>query len=153
MAHGSDRRGKKSRSHHGKMPSQRQLRVGELVRHALAEILSQGKFRDPVLDGRAVTVPEVRMSPDLRNATAFVMPLGGGDEDAVIDALMRNRKYIRGQLAGKMTQKFTPDLTFSKDETFETFGRIDELLRSPVVARDLEDPESDGTANDDPEKT
>ena len=153
MAHGSDRRGKGPASSAGRLPSQRQLRVGELVRHALSEILTQGKFRDPALDGRAITVPEVRMSPDLRNATAFVMPLGGGDEDAVVQALMRNRKYIRGQLARKMTQKFTPDLTFSKDRTFETFGRIDELLRTPVVARDLQSDEQDSATGDDTEKT
>lgn len=156
MAHDSHRRGAKRRagrsetSENGKPPSQRQLRVGELVRHGIAEILTQGTFRDPALDGRAITVPEVRMSPDLRNATVFVMPLGGIGEDEIVDALMRNRKYIRGQLAKKMSQKFVPALTFTKDKSFDTYGRIDELLRSPEVAPDLthhaDDPVSDKDA-------
>ena len=138
MAHGSHRRSAKADMGQSKGPSQRQLRVGELVRHAVSEILTQGNFHDPILGSQAITVPEVRMSPDLRNATVFVMPLGGGDAKTVIDALTRNSKYLRGQLAQKMSQKFTPALTFTEDKSFDTYGRIDELLRSPRVARDLD---------------
>lgn len=158
MTHDSHRRsarghtGRGAKSHLGKSPSQRQLRVGELVRHGISEILTQSSFRDPALDGRTITVPEVRMSPDLRNATVFVMPLGGVGTDEIVSALMRNRKYIRGQLARKMSQKFIPDLTFTKDKSFDTYGRIDELLRSPEVAPDLAVGSNDRSSGGDGEK-
>lgn len=127
--------------HHstGSGPSQRQLRVGEMLRHALAEILQRGDVSDPVLETTVVTVPEVRCSPDLRHATVYVMPLGGLKADEVIDALNRNRKFLRGELAHRVTLKYMPDLKFEIDRSFDTADRIDELLRRPEVARDLSD--------------
>jgi ribosome-binding factor A len=118
-------------------PSQRQLRVGELVRHALAEVLARGEAPDEVLSSHPVTVPEVRMSPDLKLATAYVMPLGGRDQKAVLDALERNKKYLRGEVVRRVKMKFAPDLRFRIDERFDEAERIDRLLRSPEVARDL----------------
>ncbi len=122
----------------GGSPSQRQLRVGEIMRHALAEILQRNEIPDPVLETHPVTVPEVRMSPDLKHATAYVMPLGGMDQNAVIEALMRHRRYLRGVLAKKVEVKYMPDLRFEVDPSFEEARHIDELLRSPEVARDLD---------------
>jgi ribosome-binding factor A len=119
-------------------PSQRQLRVGEAVRHALAEVLAQGDVHDPVLEGHMVTVPEVRMSPDLRLATIYVMPLGGRDEQAVVTALERNKRYLRGVIARKVNLKFAPDIRFRLDERFDEAERIEKLLRSPAVKRDLD---------------
>lgn len=118
-------------------PSQRQLRVAELVRHAIAELLARGEIMDPELATMSITVPEVRMSPDLKNATVFVTPLGGGDARAAVKALERNRRFIRGQVAHKVNLKFAPDLVFRHDDRFEESARIDALLRSPEVARDL----------------
>ena len=118
-------------------PSQRQLRVGEAVRHALAEVLAQGEVHDPVLEGHMVTVPEVHMSPDLRLATIYVMPLGGRDEQAVVAALERNKRYLRGVIARKVNLKFAPDIRFHLDERFDEAERIEKLLRSPAVKRDL----------------
>jgi ribosome-binding factor A len=117
--------------------SQRQLRVGEAVRHALAEVLAQGEVHDPVLEGHMVTVPEVSMSPDLRLATIYVMPLGGRDEEAVVAALERNKRYLRGVIARKVNLKFAPDIRFRLDERFDEAERIEKLLRSPAVKRDL----------------
>jgi ribosome-binding factor A len=118
-------------------PSQRQLRAGELVRHALAEILSRGEVHDPVLEGHTVTVPEVRMSPDLRAATIFVMPLGGRDQEQVLAALERNKRYLRGEIARRVNLKFAPDIRFRIDERFGEADRIERLLRRPEVRRDL----------------
>ena len=118
-------------------PSQRQLRVGEAVRHALAEVLSQGEVHDPVLEGHMITVPEVRMSPDLRLATIYGTPLGGRDEKAVVAALERNKRYLRGVIARKVNLKFAPDIRFRLDERFDEAERIEKLLRSPAVKRDL----------------
>jgi ribosome-binding factor A len=118
-------------------PSQRQLRVGEAVRHALAEVLAQGGVHDPVLEGHMVTVPEVRMSPDLRLATVYVMPLGGRDAQTVVEALDRNKKFLRGIVARKVNLKFAPDVRFRLDERFDEAERIEKLLRSPAVQRDL----------------
>ena len=118
-------------------PSQRQLRVGEAVRHALAEVLSQGEVHDPVLEGHMITVPEVRMSLDMRLATIYVMPLGGRDEKAVVAALERNKRYLRGVIARKVNLKFAPDIRFRLDERFDEAERIEKLLRSPAVKRDL----------------
>lgn len=117
--------------------SQRQLRVGELVRHALADILTQGAVHDPILQGHVVTVPEVRMSPDLRLATCYVMPLGGRDLEAVIAALNANKKFLRGEIAHRINLKFAPDLRFHTDDRFDEAARIDKLLRTPAVQRDL----------------
>lgn len=120
-----------------KAPSQRMLRMGELVRHALAEIFSRGEVHDPVLETHVITIPEVSMTPDLRHATAYVMPLGGKDERAVLDALNRNKKYMRGVIAKKIQAKFTPDLHFRLDERFDRADEIDRLLKQPEVQRDL----------------
>jgi len=121
----------------GTGPSQRQLRVGELMRHALSEVLSRGEIHDPVLQTNVVTVPEVRMSPDLKIATCFVMPLGGKDQPEVIQALARNKRYLRGELAHRTNLKFAPDLRFRIDESFEEGSRIDRLLESDEVRRDV----------------
>ncbi len=121
----------------GTGPSQRQLRVGELMRHALSEVLSRGEIHDPVLQTNVVTVPEVRMSPDLKIATCFVMPLGGKDQQEVIQALARNKRYLRGELAHRTNLKFAPDLRFRIDESFEEGSRIDRLLESDEVRRDV----------------
>jgi ribosome-binding factor A len=125
-------------------PSVRTLRVGEQVRHALADVLSRGDVRDPVLETHLVSVTEVRVSPDLRHATAFVMPLGGGDTDEVLTALRRNVRYLRGEVVRRVNLKYAPDLHFRLDESFAEAGKIDALLRSPGVARDL----GDGDAGD-----
>jgi ribosome-binding factor A len=117
--------------------SQRQLRVGETVRHALADILSQGSVHDPDLEGHIVTVPEVRMSPDLKLATIYVMPLGGRHTEIVIAALERNKKFLRGEVARRVNLKFAPDIRFRVDERFDEAERIEKLLRTPAVQRDL----------------
>jgi len=117
--------------------SQRQLRVGELVRHAIADILSQGSVHDPELEGHIITVPEVRMSPDLKLATIYVMPLGGRDTEVVIVALERNKKFLRGEVARRVNLKFAPDIRFRADERFDEAERIEKLLRTPQVQRDL----------------
>jgi ribosome-binding factor A len=129
-------------------PSQRQQRVGELVRHALAEVLARGDLQDAVLSSRPVTIPEVRMSPDLRLATAYVMPLGGENEGAVLAALTRNRKILRQEVARRVNLKFAPDLRFLRDASFDEAARIDALLRSEKVRRDTQveapnDPDED----------
>jgi ribosome-binding factor A len=113
--------------------------VGELVRHAMAEMLTRGDVHDPVLAGHLVTVPEVRMSPDLRLATIYVMPLGGRDADKVIEALDRNKRFVRGEIAHRINLKFAPEIRFLLDERFEEAERIEKLLRTPEVARDLDD--------------
>jgi ribosome-binding factor A len=124
--------------------SQRQLRVGEIVRHAVADILAQGGVHDADLEGHIVTVPEVRMSPDLKLATVYVMPLGGKDTEVVLAALARNKKFLRGEVAHRVNLKFAPDLRFRADERFDEAERIEKLLRTPAVQRDLK-PESDDT--------
>jgi len=124
--------------------SQRQLRVGEMVRHALAEVLMRGEFRDPELAGVLVTIAEVRMTADLKHATAFVAPLGKEDPDAVVAALNRSASIIRGRIAPALKQmRSMPDFRFRLDTRFEDDQRIDQLLRSPEVARDLADKGTD----------
>lgn len=113
------------------------LRVGELVRHALAGLFARGEIEDPELEGKVITVPEVRMSPDLKLASAYVMPLGGEHADTVAAALNRHQKFIRGRIAPELDLKFAPELRFFVDTTFDEFGRIDALLRSERVQRDL----------------
>ncbi len=113
------------------------LRVGELIRHVVAELLSRGIVTDPALAGRVVTVPEVRMSPDLKLATIFVMPLGGGDVPAVVEALERHKKPLRAELAHKVNLRFAPDIRFRADDNFDKASRIDALLDSHRVKRDL----------------
>ncbi|HEY8383888.1 MAG TPA: 30S ribosome-binding factor RbfA [Microvirga sp.] len=132
-------------------PSQRQQRVAELVRHALAEVLARGDVQDDVITRHVITIPEVRMSPDLKLATAYVMPLGGKDEDAVIAALDRHRKVLRQEVARRVNLKFAPDLRFLRDESFDEAARIDALLRSEKVQRDTQrtpDGGPDDTAED-----
>ena len=118
-------------------PTQRQLRVGELIRHTLADILQRGEVHDPDLEGILVTVPEVRMTPDLRLATVFVVPLGGKGVDVVIPALERNRKFLRGEVSHRIDLRFAPDLRFRLDKSFDEGEHIDALLRRPEVKRDL----------------
>ncbi len=123
-----------SKSH---APTHRLERVGELIRHAVAEILARGDMPDAALDRHPVTVPVVRMSPDLKLATVVVMPLGGRDAAATLDALNRHKKELRTLIAHRVNLKFAPDLRFVLDSSFEAQERIDALLKSPVVARDL----------------
>lgn len=118
-------------------PSQRVLRVGELIRHALADMFTRGEVHDPILQAHTITVPEVRMSPDLSLATVYVMPLGGRDVQAVMDALERNKRFLRGELAHRVNLKFAPDIRFRRDERFDEAERIEKLLRTPEVQRDL----------------
>jgi len=117
--------------------SVRLLRIGEQVRHVLAAVLGRGEVRDPVLEAHIVSVSEVRVSPDLRIATAFVKALGG-DDDEVLAALRRNARFLRGEVARSMSTKYTPELKFRLDESYEEASRIDRLLRDPKVARDLD---------------
>lgn len=130
------RRNARAGEAHSAGPSQRQLRVGELVRHKLAEMLSRGEIHDDVLSNHVVSVPEVRMSPDLRLATVYVMPLGGKDASVVVAALDRHKRYIRGEVGHALNLKFAPELRFRFDETFDEGARIDALLASPEVRRD-----------------
>jgi len=135
--------------HHSKSSaaggSQRQMRVGETVRHAVADILVDGSVHDADLEGHIITVPEVRMSPDLKLATIYVMPLGGRDTEIVIAALERNKKFLRGEVARRVSLKFAPDLRFRVDDRFDEAERIEKLLRTPAVQKDLasdsQDPE------------
>ena len=124
-------------------PSQRQLRVGELMRHALADMLTRGDVHDPVIEGHLITVPEVRMSPDLRLATVYVMPLGGRDANEVVAALDRNKRFLRGEIAHRVNLKFAPDIRFRVDDRFDEAERIEKLLRTPEVQRDLETTKTD----------
>ena len=131
-------------------PTQRQLRAGELIRHALAGLLREEDLADPDLAGVSVTVTEVRMSPDLRHAHCFVEPLGGGHADEVVKALNRSAKFFRGRLGHLIDLKFTPDLRFLHDESFNEAARIDRLFDDPRVRQDLEatEGESAGEAED-----
>ncbi len=129
-------------------PSQRQQRVAELVRHALAEVLQRGDIADDVLASHIVTVPEVRMSPDLKLATAYVMPMGGQDEKPVLAALERHRKLLRSEVARRVNLKFAPELRFRRDETFDEAQRIEALLRTDEVRRDLDTPEEDDDSDE-----
>ena len=122
----------------GKPPSQRQLKVGEMIRHALADIFFRGEIVDEVLSRHSITVPEVRMSPDLKLATVYVLPLGGGEADEAVAHLEKHKRYLRGLLAKRVSMKFMPELRFRVDTSFEKSARIDALLASPKVARDLD---------------
>lgn len=126
-------------------PSQRQLRVGEQVRHALSDVLQRGEVRDDVIESTVISVSEVRMSPDLKIATAFISPLGAKDDQAIIKALANNAKFIRGRVSGALRQmKYMPEFRFRLDTSYDNMTKIDELLRSPDVKRDLEGPEAAG---------
>ena len=131
-------RKKAASANSAKGPSQRMLRVGELIRHKLAEMLSRGEIHDDVLASHVITVPEVRMTPDLKLATIYIMPLGGEDLKPVLEALTRNKKYIRAEVAHTLNLRYAPDLRFREDETFEEATRIDRLLDSPKVRQDIE---------------
>src|SRR5581483_3857627 len=124
-------------SSHSKEPSQRQLKVGELIRHALADIFSRGEILDEVLARHSLTVPEVRMTPDLKLATAYVITLGGGQASEAVEHLNKHKRFLRGEVAKRVSMKFMPELRFRVDTSFEASARIDELLASPQVARDL----------------
>lgn len=134
-----------SRAHHSASgePSQRMLRVGELIRHAMSDLLSRGEINDPVLETHVVTIPGVRMSPDLKLATIFVMPLGGQDVKPVITALDRHKKFLRGEIARRINLKFAPDIRFRMDESFDAAAKIDALLNSDKVRADLTAPKTE----------
>ena len=125
-------------------PTQRQLRVGEMLRHALADILRRDEIRDPDLLGVSVTITQVKPSPDMRHATVFCEPLGGKNAKQVIAALNKHKGFLRGELGHAITMKFTPDLRFVEDESFAEAEKIERLLKSDVVQRDLnaEDPDA-----------
>ena len=129
--------GRRDQPQAGKGSSQRMLRVGELVRHRIAELLARGEIADEVIAAHVITIPEVRMTADLRLATVYVIPLGGVDTGPVLEALERNVRFIRGEVARAVDLKFAPELRFRRDETFEEAQRIDQLLDSPKVKRDL----------------
>jgi ribosome-binding factor A len=131
-------RKKKQKSDTPATASQRQLRVGELIRHAVADMLSRGEVHDPVLEKHMITIPEVRMTADLKLATIYVMPLGGRDVKEVLAALNDNKKYLRGEIAHRVNLKFAPDIRFRADERFDEAERIEKLLRTPAVRRDVE---------------
>src|SRR5437868_8445744 len=127
-----------------KGPSQRQLRVGEMLRHALSEILRETDIRDPDLEGVSVTVTQVKPSPDMRYATVFVEPLGGKKAKEIVAALNRHKSFLRGEMGHMIDLKFTPDLRFIEDESFSEAQKIEDILKSDRVQRDLKSDDSDG---------
>ncbi len=128
----------------GAAPTQRQLRAGELVRHALVEILREEAFADPVLAEVSVTLTEVRMSPDLRHALCFIVPLGGEQAPEVVAGLNRASRFLRGQLGRAVELKFTPDLKFVRDDSFDEAERMNRLFDDPKIRRDLAGEPDDG---------
>lgn len=138
---GSARRARQTSSYG---PSQRQLRVGEMLRHALAEVLRENEIRDPELGGVSVTITQVKPSPDMRYATVYCEPLGGKNAKAIVAALNRHKGFLRGEMGHLIAMKFTPDLRFVEDESFAEAEKIENILKSPAVQRDL-------TATDDNE--
>ena len=126
------------RSGSEKGPTQRQLRAGELMRHAIVDILAREEFRDPALQGVSVTVSSVRVSPDMKHALVFVEPLGGAHADYVIKGLNRAAAFIRGRLGKQIETKFTPNLRFVHDQSFDAASDLNALLSRPEVARDLD---------------
>jgi len=144
---------KPSAPREGKAPSQRQLRVGEALRHILADYLERTAFDDPRLKGRVITVSEVRVSPDLTNATAFVMPLGGEGLDEVVAGLNAASGLMRRQVAQRVDLRVAPRLTFAADHAFDRANRVDDLLRRPRVLRDLEAEPGDDWKDEDYEPT
>lgn len=127
-----------------KGPSQRQLRVGELLRHALSEILVRGDIRDPDLAGVSVTITQVKPSGDMRHATVFCEPLGGKDADKIIKALNRHKAFLRGEMGHAIDLKFTPDLRFVEDKSFAEAEKIETILKSPRVQQDLAKHDGEG---------
>lgn len=132
-----------SRDHKPTGPSQRMLRVGELVRHALANMFARGVVDDDAFRGAVITVPEVRMTSDLKLANVYIMPLGGDRAEEIVAALNRHVKFIRGQVAPQLNMKFAPEVRFFVDDTFEEASRIEALLRSDKVRQDLEHDDDD----------
>ena len=128
----------KNRFHDGAGPSQRQLRVGELIRRTLSEVLARGDVHDPDLNRLSITVGEVRTTPDLRVATAFVLPLGGKGQDEVLGLLARNKAELRRLVAKKLTLKFSPELRFRLDETFDRMDDTRRMFDQAAVRRDLD---------------
>ena len=139
----------RDKSHRPTGPTQRMLRVGELVRHALADLFARGEIEDEALVGKTITVPEVRMSPDLKLASAYVMPLGGEHAAEIVAALNVHQRFIRGRIAPELDLKFAPEIRFFVDETFEEFGKIDALLKSDRVQRDLHGDDDDDEPSSD----
>jgi len=135
-------RHRSTQNDHG--PSQRQLRVGEMLRHALAQILVRGEIRDPDLEGVSVTVTQVKPSPDMRHATVFVEPLGGKKAKEIVAALNRHKSFLRGEMGHMIDLKFTPDLRFIEDESFSEAQKIEDILKSDRVQRDLKSDDGDG---------
>jgi len=133
----------KGRGHALQGPTQRQLRAGELIRHALVEVLREEELQDEAMSGVSVTVTEVRLSPDLRHASVFVEPLGGGHAREVVAALNRHAKFLRGRLGHGIEMKFTPELKFLHDETFDEAARMAKLFENPRVREDLAKPGGD----------
>lgn len=134
-AHGGAGRSAGGKRNEGK--SVRMLRIGERIRHILSELLIRGEVHDEVLAAHMVSVSEVRVSPDLRHATVYARSLGGADEAEVAAALKRNARYLRGEVARQLDTRYTPELHFRSDESFDEAAHIDAVLRSPKVARDL----------------
>ena len=124
-------------------PSQRQLRVGEMLRHALADVLRDNDIRDPELGGVSVTITQVKPSPDMRYATVYCEPLGGVNAKAIVAALNRHKGFLRGEMGHRIAMKFTPDLRFVEDESFAEAQKIETILKSPEVQRDLSTPSDD----------
>ncbi len=150
MAHSRGAKGRSKTSSRGSTQgrSQRQLRVGEELRHALATVLARGELRDPHLAEVNLTVTEVRVSPDLKNATAFVVPLGGADLDRIIAALNHAASFLRGQLGHEVDLRHTPRLSFQADHSFDEAARINAILHHPRVAQDVEAGEDEASAPD-----
>jgi ribosome-binding factor A len=129
-------------------PTQRQLRVGEMLRHALAEILNRNEIRDPDLDGVSVTITQVKPSPDMRYATVYCEPLGGENAKAIVAALNKHKGFLRGEMGHRIAIKFTPELRFVEDESFAEALKIENILRSERVSRDLAAGDEDGEDQD-----
>ena len=142
------RRNNRPSTSQGHGPSQRQLRVGEMLRHALSDILREREIRDPDLEGVSVTVTQVKPSPDMRHATVFVQPLGGENADVIVEALNRHRSFLRGELGHSIELKFTPELRFMEDTSFAEAQRIERILHSEKVARDLKAPDTPAKDDD-----
>jgi len=130
-------------------PSQRQLRVGEALRHALAQVLREHEIRDPELEGVSVTITQVKPSPDMRYATVYCEPLGGKHAKEIVAALNRHKGFLRGEMGHLITMKFTPELRFVEDESFAEAEKIETILKSERVSRDLSSPSDDGADSDD----
>ena len=137
MSRPTRRPSRHARHDNSRGPSQRQLRVGEMLRHALSEVLRENEIRDADLDGVSVTITQVKPSPDMRYATVFCEPLGGENAKAIIAALNRHKGFLRGEMGHRISTKFTPDLRFVEDESFAEAQKIETILKSPLVQRDL----------------